>query len=404
MKYLAFAALFLLPVAAFAADPPAWNPDRFPIGFWCGPPDKFVTLERFKQIADAGIAFTFPACGGSAANRESNRKILNVVRAAGLKAFVQDGRMPFAIGNDATAKPQLDAIVAAYSDHPALAGYFIADEPGPGGFVGLGEVVAYLRAKDPAHVAFINLLPNYAPESAIGPTYEGHVDTFIRTVKPFVVSYDHYHFLKNGDGPLFFDNLETVRRISSKHSVPFWNIVLAVAHGGYRPLTEAEKRFEAMQTLAYGGKGLLWFTYWQPDASGQWGEAIIRADGSPTRQYAEVKRINADVQAVGKYLLPATCLGVLTQGPQPGVPARLPGAAMTVGLFSAGRDHFALVANRDYKAAADTEVELTAGDRPIRRLDKATGRWTAVATEVVGAGDVRVCVRVAAGDGELLQW
>jgi hypothetical protein len=403
MKCLVVLTILLLPVSAFAG-PPAWNPDRFPIGFWFGPPDKFVTPERFKQIADCGFTFTFPACAGAAANRESNRKVLDAVQSAGLKGFVQDARMPFAIGNDATAKPRLDAIVAAYADHPAFAGYFVADEPGPGGFPGLGEVTAYLREKDPTHVAYINLLPNHAPEWAIGPTYEGHVDGFIRAVKPFAVSYDHYHFHTTGDGPLFFDNLDTVRRVCAKHGVPFWNIVLVVPHASFRRPTEAEKRFEAMQTLAYGGKGLIWFTYWQPDATGQWGEAIIQADGTPTRQYDEVKRINADVQAVGKYLLPATCVGVLTQGPQPGVPARLPGAAVTVGIFTAGADHFALVASRDYKAPIETDVLLSAGDRPVRRLDKATGQWTAVATEAVAGGEKRVHVRVAAGDGELLRW
>jgi hypothetical protein len=404
VKHWIVLVVLIIPGISAAADAPAWNPDRFPIGFWFGPPDKFVNPERFKQIADAGFTFTFPACAGAAATRESNRKVLDAVRSAGLKGFVQDGRMPFAIGNDATAKPRLDAIVAAYADHPAFAGYFVVDEPGPGSFAGLGEVVAYLRAKDPTHVAYINLLPNHAPEWALGPTYEGHVDSFIRAVKPFAVSYDHYHFLTTGDGPLFFDNLETIRRVSAKHGVPFWNIVLVVPHGPYRRPTEAEKRFEAMQTLAYGGKGLIWFTYWQPDATGQWGEAIIQADGTPTRQYDEVKRINADVQAVGNYLLPATCLAVLTQGPQPGVPARLPGAATTVGVFSAGADHFALVANRDYKAAIETEVLLTANDRPVKRLDKATGRWADAATQSVGEGEVRVRFRVAAGDGELLRW
>src|SRR5947209_20628654 len=94
----------LLAVAAVAAEPPAWNPDRFPIGFWCGPPDKFVTPERFKQIADAGFTFAFPACSGGSANPDTNKKILDVARAVGLKVFVQDHRMPLSIGNDAKAK------------------------------------------------------------------------------------------------------------------------------------------------------------------------------------------------------------------------------------------------------------------------------------------------------------
>ena len=405
----------LLPAAVLAADPPAWKPDKFPIGFWCGPPDKFVTPERFKQIADAGFTFTFPACTGASANPDSNRKILDAAQAAGLKAFIQDGRMPLAIGADATAKARLDAIVADYAAHPALAGYFVVDEPSPGAFAGLSEVFAYLRAKDPKHPAYVNLFPNYADTSQIGPSYETYVDSFVRTVKPFAVSYDHYHFMKSGDRPEFFDNLDTIRKISAKHGLPFWNIVLSIPHLVYRPLTESERRFEAMQTLAYGGKGLLWFTYWQPAEKGDWGDAIVNWDGTPTKQYAEVTRINADVQAVGKYLLPATCLGVLTQGPVPGVPARLPGAAatvgafqlrdaaVTVGVFHSGADHFAFMANRNYKAPAEALMLLTTGGKPVRRLDKATGKWLDVTASPVGS-EVRVRVHLAAGDGELLRW
>src|SRR6185295_4251792 len=119
----------------------------------------------------------------------------------------------------------------------------------------LGEVVAYLRERDPKHVTFINLLPNYAPEWAIGKTYDGYVRGFAKTVKPAMISYDHYYFAA-GDVASFFSNLSVVRQVGLDTNIPFWNIVLCTQHGGYRNLNEPELRFEAMQTLAYGGKGL----------------------------------------------------------------------------------------------------------------------------------------------------
>jgi hypothetical protein len=391
----AAAALLLFFTLVAAAEPPAWNPDRFPIGFWCGPPDQFVTPERFKQIADAGFTFTFPACSGASANPDTNRRILDAAQAAGLKVFLQDHRMPLLIGNDAKARSNLDAIVAAYSKHPATAGYFVVDEPAEGAFGGLGEVVAYLRAKDPAHVAFINLLPNFG----VGAGYEHHVEAFATTVKPFAISYDHYHFHKSADGPGFFPNLESVRKISLKHGLPFWNIVLAIQHGDFRAPTEAEKRFEAMQTLAYGGKGLLWFTYWQPEAKG-WGDAIINFDGMPTRQYGEIKRINADVQAIGKSLLHAGSIEVIG----PGTVRSVTGAPATLGLFAAGAEHFALVATRDYKNAAHCEFVIRTAGRAVRRLEKSSGAWVAADATSTGNGETKVRARLAAGDGELFRW
>ena len=279
-------------------------------------PPKFVTEARYQQIKDAGFTYIMPdRVGGS--TPAGNQTILDTAQQVGLKAFLSDPRMPHGVPDDAT-RQRIAEIVANYHEHPAFAGYFIGDEPGAGVFPALGETVAALRELDPQHIAYLNLYPNYAPLTALGtPTYENYIQQFIEVVQPALVSYDHYHFLNASDRPGFMQNLETVRRVSQQAGLPFWQIVLALNHFDYRPLNEAEKRFEAMQTLAYGGKGVMFFTYWQPAADGMWGEAIIDADGTPTRQYKEVQRINRDVQTIGKYLLSATSVEAFEHG-QPG--------------------------------------------------------------------------------------
>jgi hypothetical protein len=390
---------------------PDWAPREFPISFWCGPPPQHVTREQYQRIRDAHFNYVMPSCSGGG-DVESNRKVLDLAQEVGLKVFLQDGRMPGSASGEA-AKKAIDAIVADYGKHKALAGYFLGDEPGAGAFPALGEVVAYLREKDPAHAAYLNLLPNYAGLDALGtPTYEAYVEQFIEKVRPPLVSYDHYHFTRGGDGAKFFSNLDAVRTVSRRHGLPFWQIVLLVQHGPYRPLTEAEKRYEAMQTLAYGGQGLMWFTYWQPDTSGMWGEAVINFDGSPTRQYEEVKRINADVQALGRELLHADCWSVFQTGtvppggtpPPEGSPLQLPDRPeLTAGLFRKGDRSYALLANRDYRKATETEAVFTGAVRGLRRLSRADGRWSKVAESRVRNG-VSTRVQLAPGDAELYRW
>src|SRR5206468_8751424 len=56
-----------------------------------------------------------------------------------------------------TQRQQLDALIERVRWHPALYSYFITDEPNATNFPGLGKLVAYLREKDPAHLAYINL-------------------------------------------------------------------------------------------------------------------------------------------------------------------------------------------------------------------------------------------------------
>ena len=48
--------------------------------------------------------------------------------------------------------------------------YYITDEPGAAAFAGLGRLVAYLRERDPGHLAYINLFPTYANEQQLGIT------------------------------------------------------------------------------------------------------------------------------------------------------------------------------------------------------------------------------------------
>src|SRR4051794_25797090 len=88
--------------------PPAWNPDKFPISFWCGPPTEFVKPERFKQIADANFTIVFPPCGATTV--EANHKILEYCQQFGLKAFLSDPRMPSSATDD-ESKKKIDAII-----------------------------------------------------------------------------------------------------------------------------------------------------------------------------------------------------------------------------------------------------------------------------------------------------
>jgi hypothetical protein len=401
---------------ALAADTPAnapttqyWHPDKFVISYWCGPPKKFVTLDRFKQIADAGFTIAFPPCGPT--DVETNHKILDYCQQVGIKAFIQDPRM--SIGAlDAAAKAKYDAIIAEYSSDPALAGYFLVDEPGGDAFHVMGDLVSYFRQKDPKHPVFINMLPNYAPSWVYGgaPSYDTFIENFATFTHPDILCYDHYHFHKSFDAPGFFANLETFHRISMQSNIPFWNTVLLINHVDYRSPNENELKWEAMQSLAYGAKGVVYFTYWQPDKSDMWGggEAIIDFDGNPTKKYEQMKRVNQNTQAIGKYLLNATSLRSYQFG-QGGdetnagdFPIRFEGPNITVGLFQDRGTHYVLFANRDYKNETTKDVFLKTGGKPLKKLDKQNDQWNDDGTE--SSGETKVTLHIAAGDGDLYRW
>jgi hypothetical protein len=386
------------------------DPGEFVLSYWSGPPAAFTTLQRYREVKEANFTVAFPADGGLSI--EQNKKLLDFCQQVGLKAVISDGRMCQAIGGSEPRKNGLDAIIADYGSHPALFGYHIVDEPSAAAFDGLAEVNAYLKEKDPRHPGFVNLFPTYARDfpGALGAaSYEEYVRQYVQKVKPFVISYDHYHFTGAGDRPDFFENLDTVRRVSLESKTPFWNIVLLTQHFAYRHLTEAELRFEAMQTLAFGGRGLIWFTYWMPAGVPEpqsWKHSMILADGSRDPHYDQVKRLNQEIKALGDALAGCESTAVFQQGDgatiksgQPPIDAK--DGKLTVGVFQRRADGktLALVTNRDYQAPVSTSVRVQPAGANVERFDAATRQWSAAE-----AKDAALPLTIPAGDGVLLRW
>jgi hypothetical protein len=399
-----------------------WPPKSFPITFWCGPPEPYITLEQYRAIADAGFNLVMPPCEGEATVAR-NRKILDMAAKTGLKAIISDSRMPMALANNPAGKKALSDIVSDYRKSTALMGYFLTDEPGANSFGDLADVVAELHRLDPDRMVFINLLPNYAstdltanPSQLNSLTYAQYLSRYMEVVKPDVLSWDHYHFLKDSDRPGFFGNLAAGQRAAGTTlpPTPFWQIVLSVQHGPYRALTENELRFEAMQTLVYGGRGLAYFTYWQPnDPSFQWSNTIRNRDGSPGPLYAPVKAVNAEVKALGTWLFDAQVEETFQSGTVP--PDGAPGTQdsfvqvagesnLTIGTFRGTKGYvYVLVTNRDYKAGAKGQLTLNTVKHAVEILDLKTGKWSTWAAKP-SADTVSGEVILGPAGAALLRW
>jgi hypothetical protein len=417
--------VFTLLVSAFVAfharaanELRDYTHEDFVTSYWCGPTAGHTTFERYQEIKNANFTVAFPIYGS--ATVEQNRAMLDFCQRLGMKAIIYDNRMPRDMTGD--HKRDVDAVVKDFRDHPGLLGHSIIDEPVAGAFDGLGQVTAYLREHDPKHPGYINLMPTWAREipappggqfSWLGtPTYEDYVRSFVQKTKPAWLCYDHYAMLKQGDRPDFFENLETVRRVALEASIPFWNIVLLTQHGDYRVLTESELRFEAMQTMAFGARGLVWFTYWNPgelDKSTTWTHAMIEPDGTRNPHYDMVTAINADVLAMGRELKHARSISVSQHGgDDKGArykagesPVVVEAGTVTVGAFhdaDAGK-HFAMLASLDYKAAHSVKLRIPAASAgSVERLDPASRTWSQI------KGKDGVELNLPAGGGVLLRW
>jgi hypothetical protein len=299
--------LRLFPVLAVlcqigTADPTRFTQDRFAIGLWVPPRTTQDLPGRYREIREAHFNLVIGTSGFSAEEQ------IRVCEAAGLKVLV-DAPAPAPGVDPAKSLPE----------GPACWGYSLADEPGTQAFEGLAARVAALREQRPGRLGYINLFPNYAGPAQLGATsYEDYVRQFLKTVKPDVLSMDHYPQMRPGDDSRteYLKNLEVMRRHSVTAGIPFWNFFHSMPFGDRIDPTEAQIRWMIHASIAHGAKGVMWFCYWTPgQGNGGTGEfpkggALLTAEGRRTRHYDEARRINAGLERWGPVLMRLTGRGV----------------------------------------------------------------------------------------------
>lgn len=413
------------------------NVENYIITYWYGIPHKYLYTEngeidvsRFVQMKEAGLNLVITWY-----SVEENKKVLDICRDLGLEVIVHDGRIGKAIADPEKRRELLFAVAEDYKDHPAFHSYHIVDEPCAADFPMLGEIKAILHEADPVHEAYINLFPNYALPKQLGnPTYYEHIEEYIKTVDPEIVCYDHYNFLSKepierpnytGDEREaliiesscnkyeragFFDNFEIVRELSLKYDKPYMIIIMLVAGGPYRYLTEAEIRWEVFQSLAYGTERLSYFTYWTPGLDGidnnkywKWNNGMISQHGERTEHYYMVKDINVEVAAIGDELAGKKSVGVFHTNTAPekltrlfegfGSVDRIEGDDVTVGFFE---DDYAVLANKSYENEAEAVIYT---DSILEIFDSADKEWIPLENS-----DGKYTLSLDAGDGILVRF
>ncbi|MCY2929932.1 MAG: hypothetical protein NTV86_10640 [Planctomycetota bacterium] len=384
---------------AEASEPVGIEPVPFPfdppfiISYCCAPPS---TLERYKEVAECGFNVAWAGWLENNPNEPgqptpaTTKKILDHCRQAGIKALIFDDRLG--------AKPPqrekaLDGVIADYASHPGLFGYMVTDEPGIDNFPDLAAVSQYLLKKDPKHLPYMNLLPNYAnhPDWK-GPAYEQSVTKFIDTVKPALLSWDSYRqMFEGGDETYYWKNLEIMRRLSLKAKIPMIQIIVSLKHMGYRECSEADLRWQVYTSLAYGSRGILYFTYWDvPSLAWAGAPALMTMDGKRDAKWYFAQKINRRIAKLGGTLTQVTSTGVYHTDPVPPGGHRLSkaapvknaeGGALTLGCFVDRKgQEYVMVVNRSFTAACTAKLTLNEKILSAAEVSRETGQALAPAS------------------------
>jgi hypothetical protein len=316
-----------------------------------------LSLETFQKIAEAGFSLNMSFYG----ERDINLKALDLAQQAGIQLLIQDARVAKLVEDTSLPLTSLDPIIAVYKDHPAFWGYFILDEPNAAKFDRIAEIFTYLKDKDPAHPAYVNLFPTYATPQQLGTeTYEQHVQSFLEKVKPTFLSYDHYPIMSTGLREDYYLNLEIIRGMAEKFGLPFWAFTLVTAHAVYPPPTAAHIRLQLFSDLAYGAKGLQYFTYGTPTGSDfDWKYGLVDPQGKPMLTYQFASEINQQVHQIAPLLGGWKSEAVYHSDPVPkgcrplasdGLVQKVQSCPMVIGIFSNAGDTYIMFVNRDYES------------------------------------------------------
>lgn len=240
-------------------------------------------------------------------------KMLDACRKYGIKAIVYDASITSKRWNDPydadAACKALPGLIKKVNDHPAVFGYHLRDEPDRTQFPALARASQKVRELAPGKWPYINMTPG------MGDDYVNFLENYVETCKPPILSYDNYPIGEGGGFSYgFWANIADIRKVASKHNIPFWTIVLTSAHWGYREPTAADLRLQIFGSLVYGARGVSFYKFCSrelpileaPDL-GNFRMGPLDEFGERTRTWHDLRNIIRQVQNLAPYLLKMRC-------------------------------------------------------------------------------------------------
>jgi hypothetical protein len=304
LRKLIVAALLMLPVSGvFAQDAnKRVKAGDFIIFPWGGVPSPDFTAGRYGEMTSpADLMRDLFDCGYNTTGFIPTKYVQDAVNCR-LAPIVYDHRIasyPDVTPQEAekTVKTVLDEIESPEL-RKAVYSLYIKDEPNASLFPRLG-VWAEAVSKQ-GLLPYINLFPDYASDQQLGSEgYEAHIDAFVNTCKSKYVSYDNYSLFDGNkfEENRFYGNLETVRKKALQYGIPFWNVILGNSHFHYIEPSPASLGVQVYSTLAYGGKGIGYFTHYAPEI-GNYRLAPIDQFGNKTKTWEMIRNINLQIHSL----------------------------------------------------------------------------------------------------------
>ena len=402
---------------------------KFPIIGWADLPSELTHARAFANIQRSGVNVIMTCREPQAAIRQQ----LDLAAEHGLQAIVWDAR--FRASHAPDWRDKALAAVREYGQHPALFGFFVADEPRRERFESVTRMVALLRSEMPDRIACVNAFGSgcWGMDS-----FFEYAEEYARVIKPSFLSFDCYPLsripeksdamdLYHADCGIewpelgayyrdcYWEAWETFRLVGWKYDLPLWGFAMSAPHKhsiwDYRPVTEGTVRLEAFTGLAHGIQALQYFTMTRfPVAAFE--DGIIDLRGEPSVRFDMFQRVNHDIGVLGSIVKDLTCGRVFHTGPLTSAccrfvtmpekcytshrPVSRLGGDPVIVSFLKGKDKgYMMLVNRNPGRSGRVEIEIETGWRPIEILKQNGAESAPLAASF--------CVDLEPGDGRLFR-
>ena len=347
--------------------PEKWQLKEFMIGHWGSPKDD----KSIKLFLEDGINTVIAVPQEVPFCRKHGLKVLLATDPKGAAPFVGD---------------------------PIVWGYFITDEPA--------------RKKIP----YETLVPRFQEHHKLDPVKPAYInlnelddpDKFVKMFKPRVLSYDYYQWWAKQEP--FYSHLERFRSAALKADIPLicWvEAVCAFWTPNYPVDNEAKLRLSVFSSLAYGVKGIQWWSW----------RSHIRDAGD----------INAELTKMGPTLIKLTSVDVFHTSPPPPKDApkghveplpkdtrpipkdywvQSPTNELVIGLLKKKNEakvDYAVVVNRSIKHGITAVLRFEKPVTAVLGFNKRKGGWEKLDLRKPKDGKQEVHHYLPAGDGALLK-
>lgn len=360
--------------------------EEFIISIYSPPPAAFMNDEQYQVMKDAHIDCILNIGPGVANDKEGNLKTLNMAEKHGMKVYVYDARMN-------KSDDDIKALVNDYKAHPALAGYYVTDEPDSARLQWAIDAHRKVTELDKERDAYVNHLPDWAVSN-----YEAFLKRWIEGVGKenlHYLAFDNYPYKKKQRlEKTHFNNLDIIRRLGLQYHVKTSSCLqsFGMYFSGLEELRRPnanEMRLNVYSNLAYGIKNPVWYPYWTKVRHGNvitLSSCIINYDGAKSDLYEPFKILNGEMKQLGKTLIHLDALEVYHTGDSLWIGTAKPPADFLWSVMNKGADlilshlvnhetgkEYMMVVNKSFKESGRFAFKIKKSIREIKEISKTTG-------------------------------